>query len=89
MDISCREYYEKYLGDECNNKCDECWADKTIYINTKDLKLPGEMAIQTVVVEKGTWWRELFRNKTHIVLKNTKGQSWYISWEKFNKYFEE
>ena len=89
MKISCSEYYEKYLGDCCNNRCYECFAEKTIYVNTQDLYLSGETIVHRVKVKKGTWWRELFRNKTHIVLENLEGNSWYISWYMFDKYFKE
>ena len=89
MKISCEEYYEKHLGDSCDNKCDKCFADKTIYINNQDLMLSGESIIHEVIVKKGTWWRELFRNREHIVLENIEGKSWYFSWDWFNKYFHE
>lgn len=87
--IPCDEYYEKYLGDNCDRDCHNCFAEKTIYTNKKDLDLSGEIIIQNVTVEKGTQWVELFRNKTHIILKNINGDAWYISHEMFNKYFVE
>jgi hypothetical protein len=92
MYITCEEYYTKYLGDWCDNKCDECFAEKTIYINNRDLYLPSEFIAGTEIkVEKGTLWRELFRNDfdKHIVLKNQNGKSWYISYKLFNECFEE
>ena len=89
MYIPCDEYYEKYLGDSCDNRCDKCFAGKTIYINKEDLDLSGEMIIQNVTVEKGTLWVELFRNKTHVILKSINGDAWYLSHEMFNKYFTE
>lgn len=92
MYITCEEYCTKYLGDNCDNKCDECFAEKTIYINNRDLYLPSEFIAGTEIkVEKGTLWRELFRNDfdKHIVLKNQNGKSWYISYKLFNECFEE
>ena len=89
MFIRCDEYYEKYLGDSCDNKCDECFAETTIYINKRDLYLEGETMLSEVKVKKGTWWRELFRNNTHIVLETRDGKSWYISHDIFKKHFKE
>lgn len=93
MYISCEDYYSKYLGDTCDNKCDECFAGKTIYINNRDLYLPPKdfIAGTEVKVAKGTWWRELFRNdfNKYICLENIYGDGWYISYKLFDECFEE
>jgi hypothetical protein len=88
--ITCEEYYTRHLGDTCNNKCEECFAEKTLYINNQDLYLLDDWGNE-VKVEKGTLWRELFRNDfaKHIVLENKNGKSWYISYKMFDECFEE
>lgn len=87
MYISCEEYYTKHLGDWCNNKCDKCFAEKDLYINTKELTLFGRN-LKKFTIPKGTLWREVKWLEDKIYLINEKGKVWYFSLEEFKKCFE-
>ena len=49
--VPCEWYYENILGGSCNNKCNECFGDKDIYICKSSFEVPGDM-LQMDVIEK-------------------------------------
>lgn len=87
MTISCEEYYEKYLGDSCNNKCENCFAEKEIYIVKEEFEVCGESVIHKVNIPKGSWWWIMFENTTHVCLTQGDGKELRIIKEMFDKYF--
>lgn len=54
--LSCEEYYTNYLGDNCNNKCEECCGNKEIYVVKKDFEIPTYSVLQKDVIKKGSWY---------------------------------
>lgn len=73
MYMSCETYYEHYLGDNCDNKCDRCFGDKEIYICTQDFKVSGETILDEVTIKKGEWFWIHFINEDHVILKDPTG----------------
>ena len=65
--VPCEWYYENILGDSCNNNCDECFGDKDIYICKSSFEVTGDM-LETVVIEKNSWWELRFINNDHVLL---------------------
>ena len=88
MYITCEEYYENYLGDWCNNKCEDCFADKEIYICKENFEVTGNTLLDKVVIEKGSWWWKVYENKTHVALTCDGKHRLHIIREIFEKHFE-
>jgi len=65
--VPCEWYYENILGGSCNNKCNECFGDKDIYICKSSFEVPGDM-LQMDVIEKNSWWELIFINNDHVLL---------------------
>ena len=63
----CAWYYENILGDNCDNKCDECLGDKDVYICEVDFKVTGDY-LEEITIEKGSLWELVFINDDHVLL---------------------
>jgi len=85
--IPCDWYYEHMLGDNCNNKCDECFGNKDVRICKEDFEVVGDM-LEIVTIEKGSWWELIFLNHDHALLSNLIGRELYLKRDLFDLYFE-
>ena len=52
--LSCEEYYTDYLGDNCNNQCEECCGNKEIYVVKKDFEVATYSVLQKDIIKKGS-----------------------------------
>ena len=66
MYITCEEYYEKYLGDNCDNKCHECPGNREIYICKENFNAGTELT--PCIIKKGSWWWISHERKEYIRL---------------------
>ena len=87
MIISCEDYYENYLGDWCNNKCDKCFADKELYVVQETFEVCGDTLLDKVAIEKGSWFWIKSKNNTHVILDNGGDRLLYLVHDLFEKYF--
>ena len=83
------DYYEKYLGDNCDNKCDKCFADKDIYVVQEDFEVIGESVIHKVQIKKDSWYWIRYRNPTHVCLTQGTDRDLLITHELFERYFRQ
>ena len=65
--VPCEWYYENILGSSCDNKCNECFGDKDIYICKSSFEVTGDM-LEIIVIEKNSWWELIFINNDHVLL---------------------
>ena len=61
------------LGDNCNNKCDECFGDKDVRICKEDFEVVGEM-LEIITIKKGSRWSLIFMNHDHVLLDGLDGR---------------
>lgn len=87
MHIPCEIYYEKYLGDCCNNDCDNCFGDKDVYECTEDFEVTGETILDKAKIEKGDWFWAHFINDDHVLLRNGTDHWLRLQRKYFDKYF--
>lgn len=87
MFISCETYYEQYLGDLCDKKCEQCFGDKEIYVCKENFFVTGEIILDKVKIEKGSWFWIKFENDSHVCLECGDDKELLITHEIFNKYF--
>lgn len=87
MYIPCEIYYEKYLGDWCDNNCEHCFGDKEVYKCIQDFEVCGESIIHKVRINKGQWFWIHTENNTHVGLRDYSDKELWISKELFKKYF--
>ncbi len=85
--ISCEEYYENYLGDWCNNKCEKCFGDKEVYECIETFEICGKTVLDKITIEKREWYWIEYENDTIVTLCNG-SSTLYLSKELFKKYFE-
>lgn len=85
--IPCDWFYEYELGDNCNNKCDECFGDKDVRICKKDFEVAGEM-LEKIIIKKGSWWSLIFINDDHVLLDSLDGHQLTLKRDLFDLYFE-
>ena len=85
--ISCEDYYENYLGDWCNNKCEECFGDKEIYKCIETFEVCGKTLLDKVTIEKGEEYWIRYETNTHIGLYRGDDHILHIIKELFEKYF--
>lgn len=85
--VPCEWYYENILGDSCNNKCDECFGGKDIYICKSSFKVTGDM-LETVVIEKNSWWELKFINNDHVLLYGTDNYELRLKRDLFDSKFD-
>lgn len=52
MWMPCVRWYEEYLGDSCNNDCENCYGDKMHVFAKDDFSITGEM-LSEVKIKKG------------------------------------
>ena len=86
--VPCEWYYEHILGDNCNNKCDECFGDKDIRVCKEDFEVSGETILDKVTIEKGTWWSLIFINDDHVLLDGLDEHQLTLKRDLFDLYFE-
>ena len=87
MNIPCEIYYEKYLGDWCDNNCEHCFGDKEVYECIEDFEICGDSILDTVKIEKGEWFWIGGKNRTHVRLLNGTNHELWLMNELFEKYF--
>ena len=85
--VPCDWFYEHMLGDNCNNKCDECFGDKDIRICKKDFEVVGEM-LEIITIKKGSWWSVVFMNHDHVLLDGLDGYQLTLKRDLFDLYFD-
>jgi hypothetical protein len=85
--VSCDWYYENILGDNCDVICDKCFGDKDVYICKKDFEVVGDL-LETVTIEKDSWFALIFLNHDHALLSNLIGRDLYLKRDLFDLYFE-
>lgn len=85
--VSCTWYYEHMLGDNCNNKCEECFGDRDIYICKKDFEVVGDL-LEIITIKKDSWWELKFLNHDHALLSDLTGRDLYIKRNIFDMDFE-
>lgn len=83
--VPCEWFYEYMLGDNCDNKCDECFGDKDVRICKEDFKVVG---VSMITIEKGSWWAVAFMNDDHVLLDSLDGHQLTLKRDLFNLYFE-
>ena len=88
MYLSCEEYYEKYLGDNCNNNCEYCYGRKEIYICKKEFEVCGESVIHKIKIEKDDWYWILSENEKRVTLICDDKNRLVLTRELFEKYFK-
>lgn len=85
--VPCEWFYEYILGDNCNNKCNECFGDKDVRICKEDFKVVGEM-LEIITIKKGSWWSLIFINDDHVLLDGLDGYQLILKRDLFDLYFE-
>lgn len=85
--VPCEWYYENILGESCNNKCDECFGDKDIYICKSSFEVTGDM-LKMVLIEKNSWWELKFINNDHVLLLGSNDYELWLKRDLFNLHFE-
>ena len=87
--VPCDWFYGHMLGDNCNNKCDECFGDKDVRIckESFEVEVVGEM-LTMITVEKGSWWSLVFMNDDHVLLDGLDGHQLSLKRDLFDLYFE-
>lgn len=85
--VPCEWYYENILGDSCNNKCNECFGDKDIYICKSSFEVIGYM-LETFLIEEDSWWELKFINNDHVLLCGTNHLELSLKRDEFYSYFE-
>lgn len=85
--VPCEWYYENILGDKCNNKCDECFGDKDIYICKLSFEVTGYM-LELILIEKNSWWELKFINNDHVLLRGTNHLELSLKRDDFDSHFE-
>ncbi len=86
--VPCEWYYEHILGDSCDNKCDECFGGKDIRVCNKDFVVTGETLLDSVTIEKGSWWELRFINNDHVLLYGTDNHELRLKRDFFDSNFE-
>jgi hypothetical protein len=85
--VPCEWFYEYMLGDNCDNKCNECFGDKDVRICKEDFEVVGEM-LAVITIEKGSWWSVVFMNYDHVLLDGLDGHQLRLKRDLFERYFE-
>jgi len=85
--VPCGWFYEHMLGDNCNNKCNECFGNKDVRICREDFEVTGKM-LETVTIKKGSWWSLTFVNNDHVLLDGFDGHLLALKRDLFDLYFE-
>lgn len=85
--VPCEWYYENILGDSCNNKCNECFGNKDIYICKLSFEVTGDM-LEMVTIEKNSWWELIFINDDHVLLGGTNNYRLRLKRDFFDSNFE-
>ena len=85
--VPCEWYYENILGDSCNNKCDECFGDKNIYICKSSFETTGDMS-EMVVIEEGSWWELIFINNDYVWFCGADNHELRLKRDFFDSHFE-
>ena len=86
--VPCEWYYEHILGDNCDNKCEECFGDKDIRVCNKDFVVIGETLLDSVTIEKGSWWELRFLNSDHALLLGCDSRELRLKRELFDSNFD-
>ena len=87
--VPCDWYYENILGDNCNNKCRECFGDEDVRICKEDFEVEVVGGFpETLTVKKGSWWSLIFINDDHVLLDAFKGYKISLNRDLFDLYFE-
>lgn len=87
MNISCKMYFENYLGGKCKYDCDHCFGDKEVYECIQDFELPGVINSVKFQCKKGEWLWKIQENEAGVVLRDCGNKEFIISHELFEKYF--
>lgn len=85
--VPCEWYYENILGDSCNNKCDECFGDKNIYVCKSSFEVAGDM-LKMVLIEEDSWWELKFINDDHVLLFGTDNNELRLKRDFFDSHFK-
>ena len=85
--VPCEWYYENILGDSCNNKCDECFGDKNIYVCKSSFEVTGDM-LKIVLIEEDSWWELKFINDDHVLLFDTDNNELRLKRDFFDSHFK-
>ena len=75
------------LGDNCNNKCNECFGDKDVHICKEDFEVVGEM-LEIMTIKKGSWWSLIFINNDHVLLDGLDGYQLTLKRDLFDLHFD-
>lgn len=85
--VPCEWYYENILGDNCNNKCDECFGNKDVRICKRDFEVVGEM-LEKITIKNDSWWSLIFINDDHVLLDGLDGHHLRLKRDLFDSNFE-
>ena len=85
--VPCEWFYEYMLGDNCDNKCDECFGDKDVRICKEDFEVVGKM-LEIITIKKGSWWSLIFINNDHVLLDGLDGYQLTLNRDLFDLYFD-
>ena len=85
--VHCEWYYEHILGDTCNNKCNECFGDKDIYVCKSSFEVTGDK-LEMVLIEEDSWWHLGFINNEHVLLYDTNNYELRLKRDLFDSHFE-
>lgn len=85
--VPCDWFYEYMLGDNCDNKCDECFGDTDVRICRKDFTVIGK-TLEIITIEEGSWWSVVFMNHDHVLLDGLNGYRLSLKRNQFDLYFE-
>ena len=85
--VPCEWYYENILGDSCNNKCDECFGDKDIYVCKSSFEVAGDK-LEMILIEEDSWWELKFTNNDHVLLYDTNDYELRLKRDLFDSHFE-
>ena len=87
--VTCEQYYEHILRDNCNNDCSNCFGNKDIRICVNDLQVIGESVLHKKIINKGSLWVCKFENNEHLVLEDVNGKELTISRRLYDKNFKD
>lgn len=87
--VPCGWYYENILGDNCDNKCNECLGDKDVYICKIDFEVTGDY-LEEITIEKDSLWELVFINNDHALLRDPDiNRELSLKRDLFDSYFED
>lgn len=85
--VTCEWYYEHVLGDSCDNRCDECFGDKDIYVCKSSFEVVVD-TLEKVAIKRGSRRELKFINNDHVLLYGTNNHELRLKRDLFDSNFK-